>query len=154
MGLGHIHETRILRKCHSQKFSKILAILIQILSNIKDPNFFQTRILQLRVFENHFGRKTMLMCTRPCTYSMIFYCMHLFHKGNAPSTTKSFKTVANNITHLSAVNIEEMKEIRRGCSSRDFQRQPDLLKRIDPNCCFVVVYGNGFKLKTLSCMGK
>ena len=53
-----------------------------------------------------------------------------------------------------SVYIEEIKEIRRGCNSKDFQRQPDLLKKIDPNCCFVIVYGNSFKLKTLSCLGE
>lgn len=48
--------------------------------------------------------------------------------------------------------IEEIKEVRQGCASRDFS---NVLRRIDdPNCCIVIVYGNNFKLKTLSCLAQ
>lgn len=56
------------------------------------------------------------------------------------------------IKHNFLVLIEEIKEVRQGCASRDFS---NVLRRIDdPNCCIVIVYGNNFKLKTLSCLGE
>ena len=53
------------------------------------------------------------------------------------------------LCHL--VYIEEIKEVRMGCQSKDFQ---SFLRRIDdPKCCIVIVYGKNFRLKTLSCLG-
>lgn len=52
------------------------------------------------------------------------------------------------------MDIREIKEVRRGISSKDFERSPDYLRRLDPNCCLVIFYGMEFKLKTLSCVGK
>ena len=52
------------------------------------------------------------------------------------------------------VDIREIKEVRRGISSKDFDRSPDYSKKLDPNNCLVVFYGLEFKLKTLSCVGK
>ena len=49
------------------------------------------------------------------------------------------------------VYIEEIKEIRSGVVSKDFANY--LRKIEDPNSCIVIVYGNSFRLKTLSCMG-
>lgn len=51
------------------------------------------------------------------------------------------------------VKIREISEVRRGQGSRDFEKNPDLTRKLDPNCCFVVFYGNEFKLKTLSLVG-
>ena len=50
------------------------------------------------------------------------------------------------------VDIKEIKEVREGIDSKDFERQPLELKKIDPHC-FVVFYSNEFKLKTLSVAG-
>ena len=52
------------------------------------------------------------------------------------------------------VNIREIKEIRRGINSRDFEKNPEQTKKLDVNCCLVIFYGTEFKLKTLSCAGK
>ncbi|XP_064247846.1 1-phosphatidylinositol 4,5-bisphosphate phosphodiesterase gamma-1 isoform X1 [Passer domesticus] len=50
-----------------------------------------------------------------------------------------------------AVDIREIKEIRPGKNSRDFDRyQEDPCFRADHSHCFVVLYGTEFRLKTLS----
>ncbi|XP_063311785.1 1-phosphatidylinositol 4,5-bisphosphate phosphodiesterase gamma-1 isoform X2 [Pelobates fuscus] len=50
-----------------------------------------------------------------------------------------------------AVDIREMKEIRRGRNSRDFDRyQEDATVRLETDHCFVILYGTEFRLKTLS----
>ncbi|XP_072013746.1 1-phosphatidylinositol 4,5-bisphosphate phosphodiesterase gamma-1-like isoform X2 [Amphiura filiformis] len=48
------------------------------------------------------------------------------------------------------INIWEIKEVRRGKTSRDFERWPDEAKRLQPSHCFVVYYGLEFRLKSLS----
>ena len=58
-----------------------------------------------------------------------------------------------NLFYLILVYIEEIKEIRRGARSKDFQNPKDLRKIDDPKCCIVIVYGCNFRLKTLSCLG-
>ena len=42
--------------------------------------------------------------------------------------------------------------VREGTDSKDFERQPLELRKID-QFCFVVYFGNEFKLKTLSVAG-
>ncbi|CAB3376592.1 Hypothetical predicted protein [Cloeon dipterum] len=49
-----------------------------------------------------------------------------------------------------SVNLFEVKEIRPGKSSKDFEKWPDDARRQDASKCFVVVYGTEFKLKSLS----
>lgn len=49
-----------------------------------------------------------------------------------------------------SVFIREIKEVRRGLGSKDFDRNPETARRLDPNCCLAIFYGNEFKLKTLS----
>lgn len=55
---------------------------------------------------------------------------------------------------LFAVFIREIKEVRRGLGSKDFDRNPETARRLDPNCCLAIFYGSEFKLKTLSLVGK
>ncbi|XP_077982282.1 1-phosphatidylinositol 4,5-bisphosphate phosphodiesterase gamma-1-like [Glandiceps talaboti] len=50
-----------------------------------------------------------------------------------------------------AADIREIQEIRSGKNSRDFERWPEDIRKIDSSCCFVVYYGNEFRLKTLCC---
>jgi hypothetical protein len=52
------------------------------------------------------------------------------------------------------VNLREVREVRDGRNSRDFDRWPEEARRYDPSLCFVIFYGNDFKLKTLSVVGK
>lgn len=56
----------------------------------------------------------------------------------------------------SQVNVREIKEVRLGCQSREFEKRDDDMKRFgtDPACCFIILYGQEFKLKTLSLVGK
>ena len=50
------------------------------------------------------------------------------------------------------VDIREIKEVRVGTDSKDFERQQLELRKID-QFCFIVYYGSEFKLKTLSVAG-
>ena len=50
--------------------------------------------------------------------------------------------------------MREVKEIRLGKSSKDFERWPEEAKRIENSRCFVVTYGSEFKLKSLSIAGE
>ena len=52
------------------------------------------------------------------------------------------------------VDLREVKEIRPGKRSKDFDRFPDDARSYDQKLCFVVLYGQEFKLKTLSLVGK
>lgn len=49
-----------------------------------------------------------------------------------------------------SVFIREIKEVRRGLGSKDFDRNADSARRLDPNCCLAIFFGTEFKLKTLS----
>lgn len=59
-----------------------------------------------------------------------------------------------NAKHLFVVEIREVKEIRIGKQSKDFEKWPEDAKRIENLRCFVVYYGSEFRLKTLSISGK
>ena len=50
------------------------------------------------------------------------------------------------------VDIRDIKMVREGTDSKDFERQPLELRKID-QFCFVVYFGNEFRLKTLSVAG-
>ncbi|XP_045463914.1 1-phosphatidylinositol 4,5-bisphosphate phosphodiesterase gamma-1 [Harmonia axyridis] len=49
-----------------------------------------------------------------------------------------------------AIDLREIKEIRLGKSSKDFEKWPDETKKIENLKCFVVYYGSEFKLRVLS----
>lgn len=55
---------------------------------------------------------------------------------------------------LILVEIREIKEIKIGKHSKDFEKWPEDAKRIENLRCFVVYYGSEFRLKTLSISGK
>ncbi|XP_066572245.1 1-phosphatidylinositol 4,5-bisphosphate phosphodiesterase gamma-1 [Amia ocellicauda] len=48
------------------------------------------------------------------------------------------------------VDIREIKEVRPGKSSRDFERWPEEARRLEPSHCFTLLYGLEFRLRTLS----
>lgn len=52
------------------------------------------------------------------------------------------------------MNLREVKEVRAGKASRDFDKWQDESRKVDKNLTFVVFYGNDFKLKTLSVVGE
>ena len=74
--------------------------------------------------------------------------------GNLPLVPVSLLLTCSFILLLFAVFIREIKEVRRGLGSKDFDRNPETARRLDPNCCLAIFYGNEFKLKTLSLVGK
>ncbi|XP_053996256.1 1-phosphatidylinositol 4,5-bisphosphate phosphodiesterase gamma-1 isoform X1 [Hylaeus anthracinus] len=49
-----------------------------------------------------------------------------------------------------SVEIREIKEIKVGKHSKDFEKWPEDAKRIENLRCFVIYYGSEFRLKTLS----
>lgn len=53
-----------------------------------------------------------------------------------------------------AVNLGEIKEVRLGKNSKDFEKWPEDAKRFENTKCFVVLYGNEFNLRVLSIAGK
>lgn len=48
------------------------------------------------------------------------------------------------------VDLREVKEIRPGRNSKDFDKWADEARKMDKNLCFVIFYGSEFKLHTLS----
>ena len=49
-----------------------------------------------------------------------------------------------------ALDLREVREIRFGKSSKDFEKWNEESKKIDSMKCFVIMYGNEFKLKSFS----
>uniref|UniRef100_H2ZL28 Phosphoinositide phospholipase C n=1 Tax=Ciona savignyi TaxID=51511 RepID=H2ZL28_CIOSA len=49
-----------------------------------------------------------------------------------------------------SIDINEIKEIRPGKVSRDFDRLPDIARKLDSTVCFTIFYGTEFNLKILS----
>lgn len=58
------------------------------------------------------------------------------------------------LTFDGAVNLGEIKEVRQGKSSKDFEKWPEDAKKYESTKCFVILYGNEFKLRVLSIAGK
>lgn len=53
---------------------------------------------------------------------------------------------------VDSVDIHEIKEVRVGTDSKDFDMQQVELEKID-KFCFAIYYGSEFNLKTLSVTG-
>ena len=53
-----------------------------------------------------------------------------------------------------SVNLREVREIRLGKNSKDFDKWPEEARKYDTSLCFVIFYGSDFKLKTLSVVGR
>jgi len=51
------------------------------------------------------------------------------------------------------VDLKDVKEVRYGRNSKEFDRWPDELKKFETSKCFAIFHGNNFKLKTLSVVG-
>uniref|UniRef100_A0A3P9LP59 Phosphoinositide phospholipase C n=1 Tax=Oryzias latipes TaxID=8090 RepID=A0A3P9LP59_ORYLA len=52
------------------------------------------------------------------------------------------------------VDIREIRELRLGKGSRDFERYPEEARKLDPTLCFIILYGVEFRLRTLSVAGQ
>ena len=55
---------------------------------------------------------------------------------------------------LPPVDIREIRELRLGKGSRDFERYPEEARKLDTAHCFIVLYGLEFRLRTLSLAGQ
>ncbi|CAG2238559.1 PLCG1 [Mytilus edulis] len=49
-----------------------------------------------------------------------------------------------------SLNLREVREVREGKNSKDFEKWPDDARKMDNALCFVIFYGSEFKLKNLS----
>lgn len=61
---------------------------------------------------------------------------------------------SRNNNYDGSIELREVKEIRPGKSSREFEKWAEESKRVDGSKCFVVFYGKSFNLKSLSILGK
>lgn len=52
------------------------------------------------------------------------------------------------------MDLHQVKEVRSGKNSKDFDRWADETRKYQNHECFVILYGKKFTLKTLSCVGK
>lgn len=52
------------------------------------------------------------------------------------------------------VDIREIRELRLGKGSRDFERYPEEARKLDASHCFIVLYGLEFRLRMLSLAGQ
>jgi phosphatidylinositol phospholipase C gamma-1 len=68
---------------------------------------------------------------------------------NPVSAASSSSSNASRNSFEFALEIREIKEIRFGKNSKDFDKWEES-KKIDSQKCFVLLYGNEFKLKTFS----
>jgi len=62
--------------------------------------------------------------------------------------------IENFLFHFSIVEMREVKEIRLGKYSKDFDKWPEDSKSFDPMQCFVIFHGSEFKLKVFSVAGE
>ncbi len=60
------------------------------------------------------------------------------------------------LTCLSSVlvDLRDVKEVRPGKHSKDFEKWPEEAKKVDLATCFIILYGQEFRLKTLSVAGE
>lgn len=68
--------------------------------------------------------------------------------SSSASSTSSSNNISRNAYEF-ALELREVKEIRFGKNSKDFDKWEES-KKIDFQKCFVILYGNEFKLKTFS----
>lgn len=60
----------------------------------------------------------------------------------------------SNANHEGSLELREVREVRLGKASKDFEKWHDECKTVDFTKCFVVYYGSEFKLRSLSVVGK
>lgn len=69
---------------------------------------------------------------------------------SAAASTASSANNASRNNYEFAVELREVKEIRFGKNSKDFEKWKDDSTKVDHQKCFVILYGSEFKLKTFS----
>lgn len=52
-----------------------------------------------------------------------------------------------------SIELREIREIRDGKNSKEFDKWPEEARRADVKACFVIFYGSEFKLKCFSVAG-
>lgn len=69
---------------------------------------------------------------------------------SAAASTASSASNASRNNYEFALELREVKEIRFGKNSKDFEKWKDESTKVDNQKCFVISYGSDFKLKTFS----
>lgn len=59
-----------------------------------------------------------------------------------------------NANYEGSLELREVKEVRLGKASKEFEKWQDESKSVDFTKCFVIYYGNEFKLRSLSVVGE
>lgn len=59
-----------------------------------------------------------------------------------------------NTNYEGSLELREVKEVRLGKASKEFEKWHDESKTVDFTKCFVVYYGSEFKLRSLSVVGE
>ncbi|XP_060559866.1 1-phosphatidylinositol 4,5-bisphosphate phosphodiesterase gamma-1-like, partial [Ruditapes philippinarum] len=67
-----------------------------------------------------------------------------------PTTSQLVWIKAQGVRPEGSICFRDIKEVRKGKSSKDFDKWQDEARRVDQRLCFVVYYGNTFKLHSLS----
>lgn len=80
---------------------------------------------------------------------LVCYCFSLYYRYRF----SFYCLLTSNCSWLLTVDLREVKEVRPGKNSRDFDRWPDDAKKFQENQTYVVFYGQEFRLKTLSIGG-
>ncbi|GBN48823.1 1-phosphatidylinositol 4,5-bisphosphate phosphodiesterase gamma-1 [Araneus ventricosus] len=59
-----------------------------------------------------------------------------------------------NETFTRKLDLQKVQEVRIGKNSKAFERWPEETRKFQNNECFIILYGNSFILKSLSCIAK
>lgn len=102
-----------------------------------------------------------LFCLKLETFEIQQFPITSSHSRKSPQPEEYGMTLRKYDTNSTGlfsctVNVREIKEVRLGTQSRDFDRSKDDMKRIgvDQACCFSILYGQEFKLKVMCLVGK
>lgn len=70
------------------------------------------------------------------------------------SSANNSTTTRTNQNYEGALELREIKEVRIGKISKEFEKWSDESKCVDFTKCFVIFYGSDFKLRSLSVVGE
>lgn len=63
---------------------------------------------------------------------------------------RSVSSSTSRANYDGSIELREIKEIRAGKCSKEFDKWPDEARRMDGRACFAIHYGSDFKLKSFS----
>lgn len=72
----------------------------------------------------------------------------------SPQLIWSSATANIRVNYDGAIELREIREIRPGKNSKEFEKWAEECKRVENKICFTVFHGKLFKLKSLAVVGK